>query len=67
MAPGSAADRRRCKHIAYAREHLKGKVSSVIVTRPNTTIDRIETAKAGSNWSVTYFNPITGAFRLKRI
>jgi hypothetical protein len=66
--PGSQADARRRKHVAYALEHLQAKVSSAIVTRnPNTTADAIKTVEVGPEWRVTWFNHRTGAFHLERI
>ncbi len=66
--PGNRRDKRRREHIAYALEHLQGKVSSAIVTQdPNTTIERMKTAEVGPEWRVTEFNPTTGSFRLERV
>ena len=66
--PGSPADKRRRKHIAYAIDHLKGKVSSAIVTQnSDTTTEAIESVRRGPQWRVTTFNPSTGSFHLEQI
>src|SRR5712691_839788 len=66
--PGSSEDKRRREHLAYALEHLHGRVSSAIVTQnPDTTTEAIESVEVGPAWRVTEFNPVTGSFHLKRI